>query len=302
MNPASPAEEPRLRLKIVAAFATIYLVWGSTFLAIRIGVRQLPPFLFGGLRFLLAGTLLAAVAVMLRERFPRGAREWRLLLLFSLLMITFSNGISTVALQHVASNQGALLASSSALWIAALGALGSRGHTLSVRSLLGVLCGFVGVALLLWPHGPVSLGHLGWQSLILVGSLSWAIGTILYRDTVLGVGPIAFNAVMMLFGGSWLVLAGLATGELPRWQWRPGALLAMLYLAVFGSALAYTAYSWLLKRVPADRVGTFAYVNPAVATVLGWAVLGESLGPLQVAGMVVVLLGVALVTLSGRLA
>jgi len=299
---ASIPEDPRLSLKIVAAFATIYLVWGSTFLAIRIGVRQLPPFLFGGLRFLLAGMLLAAVAVMRRERFPRGAREWRLLLLFSLLMITFSNGISTVALQHVASNQGALLAASSALWIAALGALGPRGHTLSVRGLLGLLCGFVGVALLLWPRGPVSLGHLGWQGLILVGSLSWAIGTILYRDTPLSVGPIAFNAVMMLLGGTWLVLGGVATGELPRWEWRPGGLAAMVYLAVFGSALAYTAYSWLLKRVPADRVGTFAYVNPAVAAILGWAVLGESLGALQLAGMLVVLLGVALVTLPSKLA
>jgi drug/metabolite transporter (DMT)-like permease len=299
---ASIPEDPRLRLKIVVAFATIYLVWGSTFLAIRIGVRQLPPLLFGGFRFLLAGTLLAAVALMLRERFPRGAREWRLLLLFSLLMITFSNGISTVALQHVASNHGALLASSSALWIAALGALGPRGHALTLRGSLGLLCGLVGVALLLWPQGPVSLGHLGWQSLILVGSLSWAVGTILYRDTALGVGPVAFNAVMMLLGGTWLVLGGLATGELPHWEWRPGGLLAMLYLAVFGSALAYTAYSWLLKRVPADRVGTFAYVNPAVAAVLGWAVLGESLGALQLAGMLVVLLGVALVTLPSRLA
>lgn len=284
------------------AFATIYLVWGSTFLAIRIGVSRLPPFLFGGLRFLVAGALLAATALVLRERFPRGGREWRLMLLFSLLMITFSNGISTVALQHVASNQGALLASSSALWIAALGARGPRGHPLTMRGTLGLLCGFAGVALLLWPRGPVSPGHLGWQSLILVGSLSWAVGTILYRDVALAAGPVAFNAVMMLLGGAWLVLAGLGTGELPRWEWRPGGLAALLYLAVFGSALAYTAYSWLLKRVPADRVGTFAYVNPAVATVLGWAVLGESLGTLQIAGMVVVLLGVALVTLPGRLA
>lgn len=302
MTTASALEDPRLRLKIVAAFATIYLVWGSTFLAIRIGVRQLPPLLFGGVRFLVAGTLLAAVALMVRERFPQGAREWRLMLLFSLLMITFSNGISTVALQHVASNQGALLAASSALWIAALGTFGPRGHALTVRGALGLLCGFVGVALLVWPRGAMPAGHFAWQGLILLGSFSWAVGTILYRDTALAIGPVAFNAVMMLLGGSWLVLGGLATGELPRWQWRPGGLVAMLYLAVFGSALAYTAYSWLLKRVPADRVGTFAYVNPAVATVLGWAILGEALGPMQIAGMLVVLLGVALVTLPSKLA
>jgi drug/metabolite transporter (DMT)-like permease len=298
----SARADPRLRLKIVAAFATIYVVWGSTFLAIRIGVRELPPLLFAGIRFLVAGAVLTAVALLLREHFPRGAREWRWLLVFSLLMITFSNGISTVALQQVASNHGALLAASSALWIAALGALGPKGHALTVRGSLGLLCGFVGVALLVWPRGPVSLGHLGAQGLIVLGSFSWAVGTILYRDTALAVGPVAFNAVMMLFGGSWLVLGGLATDELPRWEWQPGGIVAMLYLAVFGSALAYTAYSWLLKRVAADRVGTFAYVNPAVATVLGWAVLGESLGGLQIAGMLVVLLGVALVTLPGRFA
>jgi drug/metabolite transporter (DMT)-like permease len=299
---APTPEDPRLRLKIVVAFAAIYLVWGSTFLVIRLGVRELPPLLFAGGRFLVAGSLLALVALGLRERFPRGLREWRPMLLFSLLMITFSNGVSTFALQHLASNQAALLAASSALWIAALGALGPRGHALTVRGSIGLLLGFLGVALIVWPRGAVPPGHFAWQSLVLIGSFSWAVGSILYRDAALGVGPVAFNAVMMLLGGTWLLLAGVATGELPRWAWRPGGLAAMAYLAVFGSAIAYTAYSWLLKRVPADRVGTFAYVNPAIATVLGWAVLGESLGPAQIAGMLVVLLGVALVTLPGRLA
>jgi len=298
VTPSSAPEDPRRRLRIVAAFATIYLVWGSTFLVIRLGVRELPPFLFAGGRFLLAGTLLVLVALVRRERFPRGLREWRPILLFSLLMITFSNGISTYALQHIPSNQAALLAASSALWIAALGALGPKGHALTVRGTLGLLLGFIGVALIVWPRGDVPAGHFAWQSLVLIGSVSWAVGSILYRDAALAVGPVAFNAVMMLMGGTWLLLAGLAAGELPRWEWRPGGLAAMGYLAVFGSALAYTAYSWLLKRVPADRVGTFAYVNPAIATVLGWAVLDEALGPLQIAGMVVVLLGVALVTLK----
>lgn len=293
--------EPRLRLKIAAAYATIYLVWGSTFLAIRLGVRSLPPMLFAGSRFLLAGTLLAVAGSLLRERFPRDAREWRYMLLFSLLMITFSNGMSTIALRHIPSNEGALLAAGSALWIAGLGALGPKGHDLSVRSILGVLLGLVGVALLVWPREAAPSGHLGWQTLMLVSSFSWALGTVLYRNAALPVGPVAFNAVLMLLGGTWLLLGGFATGELPRWQWEAAGLLAMVYLAVFGSALAYTAYTWLLKHSPVDRVSTFAYVNPAVATVLGWGVLGEALAPAQMAGMVVVLLAVALVTLPSRL-
>jgi drug/metabolite transporter (DMT)-like permease len=293
---------PRLRARIVAAYATIYLVWGSTFLAIRLGVRSLPPMLFAGGRFMLAGTLLAVVAAALRERFPRSAREWRYLLLFSLLMITFSNGLSTIALQYLPSNEGALLAAGSALWIAALGALGPRGHKLTLRGVIGLVLGLVGVALLVWPREASPSGHLGWQALMLVSSFSWAAGTILYRNAALPIGPVAFNAILMLFGGLWLLLGGIATGELPRWHWEAGGLVAMAYLAVFGSALAYTAYTWLLDYSPVDRVSTFAYVNPAVATVLGWLVLGEALVPAQLAGMAIVLLAVALVTLPGRLA
>lgn len=294
--------DPRLRLKIAAAYATIYLVWGSTFLAIRLGVRSLPPMLFAGCRFLLAGTLLAAAGLLLRERFPRDAREWRYMLLFSLLMITFSNGMSTIALRHIPSNEGALLAAGSALWIAGLGALGPKGHDLTVRSIIGLLLGLVGVGLLVWPREATAPAHLGWQALMLVSSFSWAVGTVLYRNAALPVGPVAFNAVLMLLGGTWLLLGGFAAGELPRWRWEAGGLVAMVYLAVFGSALAYTAYTWLLKHSPADRVSTFAYVNPAVATVLGWTVLGEALAPAQMAGMVVVLLAVALVTLPSKLA
>jgi drug/metabolite transporter (DMT)-like permease len=299
---ASLREDSQPRIRIVAAFAATYLVWGSTFLVIRLGVSKLPPLLFAGGRFLLAGLLLAVVARLFGERFPRHLSEWRPILPFSVLMIAFSNGISTYALQHVPSNEAALLASSSALWIAALGALGPRGHALTVRGGAGLLLGFLGVALIVWPRGVAPSGHFLWQSLVLIGSFAWAAGSILYRDAALGVGPMAFNALMMVMGGTWLLLAGLAHGEPERWTWQPGGLAAMVYLAIFGSAITFTAYSWLLKHVPADRVGTFAYVNPAIATALGWAVLGETLRPAQLTGMIVVLLGVALVTLSSRLA
>jgi drug/metabolite transporter (DMT)-like permease len=294
---ATAGGDAGLRLRIHAAYATIYLVWGSTFLVMRLGVRTLPPMLFAGGRFLFAGALLAAIAVPLHERFPRTRVEWRYVFAFSLLMIACSSGLTTIALKHLPSNEGALLSAGSALWIAWLGALGPKGHKLTLRGNLGLLLGLAGVALLVWPRGAAMSGHFGWQSLVLAGSLSWAIGTVLYRNAALPVGPVAFNAVVMLLGGTWLLLAGAATGEIPGWRWEAGGLAAMAYLAVLGSALAYTAYTWLLRHSPADRVGTFAYVNPAIAAVLGWAVLDEALATTQVAGMVVVLLGVALVTL-----
>jgi len=293
-------EAPSDRGRIIAAFAVIYLVWGSTFLAIRIGVQELPPLLFAAGRFLIAGVLLGGIALALRERFPRTPREWLHAGLFSVLMVPLSNGLSTVALRHVPSNEGALLAAGSALWLAGLGAIGPRGHKLATRSIVGLLLGLAGVVLLVWPREAAAPGHLGWRALMLGSSLSFAIASIVYRDAQLAVGPIAFNAVMMLVGAVCLSFAGFAAGELPQWQWSRLGVISMLYLALFGSALAYTAYTWLLKHAPADRVGTFAYVNPAIATVLGWAVLGEALSRAQLAGVLVILASVALVTLPTR--
>jgi drug/metabolite transporter (DMT)-like permease len=290
-------EGPASRAKIVAAFAVIYLVWGSTFLAIRIGVQELPPLLFAAGRFIIAGSLLAVVALVLRERFPPSPRAWVHAGLFSVLMIPLSNGLSTLALRHVPSNEAALLAAGSALWLAGLGAIGPRGHKLSARSVTGLLLGFAGVALLVWPREAATPGYLGWRALLLAASLSFAVASIIYRDAKLSVGPIAFNAVVMFLGGVVLAIAGIVAGEPSRWQWSWLGVASMLYLALFGSALAYTAYTWLLKRAPADRVGTFAYVNPAIATVLGWSVLGEALHRTQLAAVFVILAGVALVTL-----
>jgi len=293
----SERADPRLKSRIIAAFATIYLVWGSTFLAIRLGVRELPPLLFSAARFLLAGCLLCVLALVFRERFPGTTREWRYMLLFSVLMVTISNGGTVLALKHLPSNETALLTAGSALWIAWLGSYGPRGHRLTPASITGLLFGLLGVALLVWPQSARPSGHMAWQALVLFGSMSWAIGTVLYRNAALPLGPMAFNATMMLLGGTWQLLIGLSLGESADWRWDTGGLIAIMYLAVFGSALAYTAYAWLLKHTPADRVGTFSYVNPAIATVLGWAVLGERLSHAQIAGTLIVLVAVALVTL-----
>jgi drug/metabolite transporter (DMT)-like permease len=289
------------RTKIIAAFAVIYLVWGSTFLATRIGVLEMPPMLFAAARFTIAGTLLSILALVRGERFPRTRREWLHAGLFSILMVPLSNGLSTVAVRHVPSNEAALLAAGSALWLAGLGAIGPRGHTLRGPSLLGLLLGFAGVVLLVWPHADAAPGHLGWRALLLLSSMNFAIASIVYRDAHLAVGPMAFNATIMLMGAACLAIAGVATGEPSQWRWSDTGVAAMLYLALFGSALAYTSYTWLLKHAPADRVGTFAYVNPAIATVLGWAVLGEALTGGQLVGVMVILAAVALVTFpSGR--
>ena len=275
----------------------VYLVWGSSFLVGRIGVSDLPPLLFTSLRSLIAGVLLLGLALYRGNRLPDSRHEWRQILFFALVLIAFSSGSATFALKYIASNEVALLNASMALWIAGLGTLGPKGQKLSVPSLIGLALGFVGVALLVWPEEMRLTPHVGWQLLVLAAAAVWASGTIVYRNSVLQLGPIAFNAMIMLVGGLMLGTAGVLTGELPDWHWEWRGMSAIVFLAVFASAITYTAFTWLMKNARTDRVATFAYVNPAIATVLGWLVLGESLRPQQMVGMLVVLGGVVLVTM-----
>jgi drug/metabolite transporter (DMT)-like permease len=299
---ASQRIAAKKNVRLYASFFIVYFVWGSSFLVAHIGVEKLPPLLFSAGRSAIAGVILLSIALYRGERMPRSKRDWQLMVFFAATMILFSNGPAIAALQHLPSNEVALLNSSIALWTAGLGTLGPRGQPLRLRSWIGLLCGLAGVALLVWRGHLEINAHLGWQCMVLLGCVSWATGTIVYRNTALRLRPIAFNGVLMVLGATGLLIGGVATGELSEWQWVPSGMWAMLYLAIFASALTYTAYVWLIKNARTDRVATFAYVNPAIATLLGWVVLGESLSPPQLAGMTVILLGVALVTLPTRIA
>lgn len=288
------------RARLYACFALVYLVWGSSFLVARVGVTDLPPLLFAALRSLIGGSLLLAFAVYRGSRLPTTAREWQQIFFFSLVLIAFSSGSSTFALKYIASNEVALLNASMALWIAGLGTLGAKGQKLTVPSTVGLCIGFVGVALLVWPAEARLTPHIGWQLLVLAAAAVWAGGTILYRNSTLVIGTIAFNAMIMLVGSGLLGIAGVVSGELPKWHWEIRGMLAILFLAVFASAITYSAFTWLMKNARTDHVATFAYVNPAIATVLGWLVLGETLSPQQMLGMLVALGGVVLVTMPHR--
>ncbi len=290
----------RENLPFLIAFTILYVSWGSTFLAMRIGVTHLPALLFAAGRSLLAGVLLLLLALHRGERLPKSRRELAFVGFFGIAMITLPNGAAAYALQYLPSNEVALLNASLAFWIVGLGALGPLGQKLSTRSVLGLLLGFGGVAMLVWPDDVRVSGPIGWRFLVLAGCFVWSVATVLYRNTLLGIGPIAFNACIMLIGGTGLLLGGVVSGELPRWHWEVPGMLALLYLALVGSALAYTTYAWLLKNARTDRVATFAYVNPAIATLLGWVVLGETLAPLQIVGTLVVLTSVALTSLPSR--
>ena len=285
------------RLNVIAAFAIVYLVWGSTYLAIRVGVATLPPALFAGARFFAAGLLLAAYAYLSGQHLPRDRHEWKTITVVAVFLLVGANGLVVWGEQWVPSNQAALIASTVALWLAGLGALGPQGESISRRRLTGLFIGFVGVMLLMWPEDSFVLEHFSAQLAILLAALSWAAGSIYMRRRKPSTPPLMAAAMQSLVAGVLLGFIGFSAGEAGRWVWTGNATYALLYLIVFGSCLAYAAYIWLLHEVSPTALGTYAYVNPVVAVLLGGWLLGESLNAIQFAGMLVVLVGVVLVSL-----
>jgi drug/metabolite transporter (DMT)-like permease len=284
------------RAKLIICFATVYLVWGSTYLAASIGVHALPPLLFGGIRFLCAGALLALTAISLGQRFDLDAAEWRHLLIVAAGSVFIPNSCTNWAMQHVASNQTAILNASAALWIALLATRGRRAHALDRRTVIGLVVGFAGTVLLIWPSGTLQVGDINMQLLILFAVFVWSVATVYIRNAHSRLGLLAFSAIQMFLGGIMMTATGLLLGETERWHWSTPGILSMAYLTIASSCLAYTAYSWLARNTTPAMVGTYSYVNPAIAAVLGWWFLGEQLGANQLIGMAIMFAGVALVS------
>lgn len=285
---------------VALALATVYLVWGSSYLAIRIGVRDLPPFLFAGLRFCCAGLLMLLWARSRGYKLPMRAADWRSIVIAALAMLVIGNGLVTWAEQWIQSNLAALIVATSALWIAWFGTFGSRGEPLGTLTIAGLALGFVGVALLVAGGlGPAAAPPLAYAAL-LAATVGWAGGSVYLRRHPPACSAWVGAALQMLVAGAVLCGIGLAVGEAPRWHWTPDGVGAFVYLVVFGSCLAYGAYFWLVQQVTPAVLGTYAYVNPAVAVVLGWVILDEQLTAAQWGGTLVILAGVVLVTLASR--
>jgi len=284
------------RAKLLVCFATVYLVWGSTYLVASIGVHELPPLLFGGIRFLCAGVLLGLTTLALGNRFDLDAAEWRHMFVVAVGNVFIANGATNIAMQHVASNTTAILNASAALWIALLATRGRRAHAIDRKTLIGLIVGFAGTILIIWPRDGFVANHFGYQLLILVAVFSWSASTVYIRNAHSKLDVLTFTSVQMTLGGLMLTAAGAATGEIADWHWSKTGLTAMIYLTLLSSCLAYTAFAWLAKNTTPALVGTYSYVNPAIAAVLGWWILDEHLGANQLIGMAVIFAGVALVS------
>jgi drug/metabolite transporter (DMT)-like permease len=301
---SAPAAKPApTRTKLALAFAAVYVIWGSTYLAIRYAIDTLPPFPMAAARFLVAGSLLYAWARIRGAPAPTGA-QWRGTSVVGALLLFGGNGAVVWAEQRVPTGITALLVATAAIWMVLLEWLWRGGPRPGPLVIAGLVLGLAGLALLVAPSlgSSVAAGEgvdlLG-AGVLMAGTFSWAAGSIYARSISLPRSPALATAMEMLAGGALLLLAGLVTGQFARID--PQAVTArsvaaLGYLVVFGSIVAFTAYVWLLEVSTPSRVATYAYVNPVVAVLLGWALAGEPLGAGALAAAGVIVAGVAAIT------
>lgn len=287
--------------KILGALLIVYLVWGSTYLAIRFGVEITPPYLFASLRFIAAGLILLAFAKAKGLPLPSTREDWRVIVITAVLLLVGANGLVTWSEQWVASNQAALMVATSALWMAGFGTLGARGERLGWMTWAGLLTGFFGVAVLMGEGLLHKSAPVAAYVALLISPVLWAAGSIFGRRNPLQCAPLMTAALQMLIAGVLMGGIGLAAGEHERWRWTVQSWWAWGYLTIFGSCIAYGAYYWLVHHVTPALLGTYAYVNPAIAVLLGAWLGGEHLSPTQMIGTGVILGGVVAVTLGQRL-
>ena len=287
------------RAQLLLGFAIIYVVWGSTYLAIRFGLETIPPFFMGGTRFLIAGSVMYAWARMRGAAKPT-AIEWRGSAIVGFMLLFVGNGAVSWSEQHVSSGMTSLLVATVPLWLVICEWL--QGQHPHVTKLLGVAIGLAGVGLLVLPgsKGGSVIDPIG-AAVLTMSSLSWTIGSLYARTARLAKPATLAIGMQMLVGGAMLMVLSAATGEIGEVagtgiSMRSG--LALLYLIVFGSLIGFSTYMWLLRVASPTAVGTYAYVNPVVAVLLGVLLAGETLPTQAVLAMLVIVGGVVLASLG----
>lgn len=291
--------------KVLLAFAVIYFVWGSTFLAIRVGVREVPPFLLARMRFLVAGLVLF-IWMRARGTPSPSPREWSAASLLAVLIFVFDYGLLFWAEQRVPSGIAAVMMAMIPAFMSMAEILFLRTQRLTLRLGVALLVGLAGVVVLVghtMSLGEAPVDTAGAVALI-VASISWSAAASLSRKLPLPSAKAMSSAAQMLAGGVLLTMAAALLGEFRGFHLRAvprGAWLALAYLIVAGSIVGFTAYVWLIHNESPTKVGTYAYVNPVVAVLVGYLFGGEAIGPRTIAGMVLVLVSVVVITTTPRL-
>lgn len=285
---------------ILAAFAAVYLIWGSTYLGIRFAVETLPPFLMGGARFLISGLILYVWLRVTGTPAPSKI-NWRRAAIAAALLLGIGNGGVNWAEQKVPSGLTALIIAGTPVWFALFDWLRPGGARPTPQTTLGIVVGFSGVVLLVgsrsaWQSGAVDLAGI---TALVLASMAWAIGSLYAKYADKPESPLMTAAQQMITGGAILSLAGLLLGEASTFEWSnvsARSLMAFGYLTLIGSLVGFTAYAWLLKATTPARASTYAYVNPVIAMFLGWALGGETLTGRMLVAAAVIVLGVVIIT------
>ncbi len=277
-------------LAIALALVSVYLIWGSTYLAIRVGLEGFPPFLMGAVRMAIAGALMYVFLRRRGEAAPTRA-QWKMLVVLSIWMVLLSNGFVTLAEQQVSSGLAAIAVASMPLWAAFFGVL--RGSRLSRAEWIGLAIGFVGI---LWLDAGSTLSATPKGMIALViAPIAWAWGSVWSREQKLP-APFMSAAAQMLCGSAWMLAAGVISGERMHAIPSTSAMIAVVYLITFGSIIGFTAYIWLLHHVRPALATSYAYINPPIAVLLGALLLHEQFGMHEIGAMAVILVGVLIIT------
>jgi len=284
-------------------FALVYLFWGSTYLAIGVAVTEnIPPAMLGAVRFTIAGVVMLAICAILGKKVIFSPYVFVRLGIIGVLLLTTGNVVLCWAEEIIPSGIAALLFATVPLWVAIIDSFLLRGDRLARGGLLGLFMGLVGLAILMWPKlmmpGEMEKGFWIASGILLVGALSWALGSICSRRWSLDVDPFSATAWQMLFSGLVNCALVFIFGDFERVEWTANGVGALVYLIVAGSWIGFTAYIWLLKHVATAKVATFAYVTPIVAVFLGWFFLRESVDAYVFVGAGVIVASVWLVNSS----
>lgn len=301
---SSPAKQGAASSAAIwSALIAIYIVWGSTYLAIRFAVETMPPFLTAGFRFLIAGGVLYIIRRLRGDKAPLRL-EWRSAAIVGLFLLVGGNGGVMWAEQRVTSGIAALLIASVPLWIALLDSLRPGGRRPDRWVIVGVLAGFAGILILIGPAQLIGIEgqvDLVGAVVLLLAALSWAAGSLYNRGAKLPTSPLLGTGMEMLVGSLGLFILGTVTGEWSQMEltsFSTRSLLGFAYLVVFGSWVGFASYVWLLRVAPTMLVSTYAYVNPLVAILLGSLLAGEALTPRIVLAAMFILGSVVLITLT----
>jgi len=301
-HPSKPS-----RISIILAFAAVYVIWGSTYLGIKYAIQTMPPLLMSGVRYFIAGLIVFVIAISTGALFPKKI-HWRNTLIIGALLVLMGNGGVALAESLIPSGIASLIVCSVPMWFALFGWLFFNKGKPGALTISGIVLGFIGMIVLVGPKNILHVGqgiNLAGVLIITVGSMGWSVGSLLVARIELPKNQIITIGMQMLCGGFLLFIAGLIKGEYNQVHFNAistSSLLAMGYLITFGSIVAFSAYSWLLRVVSPSLVSTYAYVNPAIAVFLGWMFLKEPIDKYTIIGSVFIVFALILITSQKPLA